>query len=79
MADENFDSSGNVTADELRLLIEGPSGWKKRRRAFRTTSRTSSPKPRHGAIDPKAIKKIMQIRKKSAKNIRKRKPSSKCI
>ncbi|MEE2917222.1 MAG: GapR family DNA-binding domain-containing protein, partial [Pseudomonadota bacterium] len=22
MADENFDSSGNVTADELRLLIE---------------------------------------------------------
>jgi uncharacterized protein (UPF0335 family) len=64
MADENFDSSGNVTADELRLLIERAERLEEEKKGISDDIKDVFAEAKARGYDPKAIKKIMAIRKK---------------
>jgi uncharacterized protein (UPF0335 family) len=64
MADENFDSSGNVTADELRLLIERAERLEEEKKGISDDIKDVFAEAKARGYDPKAIRKIMQIRKK---------------
>ena len=64
MADENFDSSGNVTADELRLLIERAERLEEEKKGIADDIKDVMAEAKSRGYDPKAIRKILSIRKK---------------
>ncbi|SUJ19239.1 Uncharacterized protein conserved in bacteria (DUF2312) [Sphingomonas paucimobilis] len=72
---EIADGAGNVTADELRLLIERAERLEEEKKGLSDDIKDVFAEAKARGYDPKAIKKIMQIRKKSGRNSRKRKRS----
>ena len=63
MADD-FDTSGNVTAEELRLLIERAERLEEEKKGISEDIADVFSEAKARGYDPKAIKKIMAIRKK---------------
>jgi len=57
-------SKGNVTADELRLLIERAERLEEEKRAISDDIKDVMAEAKSRGFDTKAIRKIMQIRKK---------------
>jgi uncharacterized protein (UPF0335 family) len=57
-------SEGNVTADELRLLIERAERLEEEKRAISDDIKDVMAEAKSRGFDTKAIRKIMQIRKK---------------
>ncbi|MFH8652304.1 DUF2312 domain-containing protein [Sphingomonas paucimobilis] len=63
MADD-FDTGGNVTAEELRLLIERAERLEEEKKGISEDIADVFSEAKARGYDPKAIKKIMAIRKK---------------
>ncbi len=61
---EIADGAGNVTADELRLLIERAERLEEEKKGLSDDIKDVFAEAKARGSDPKAIKKIMQIRKK---------------
>ncbi|WP_347337861.1 DUF2312 domain-containing protein, partial [Klebsiella pneumoniae] len=61
---EIADGAGNVTADELRLLIERAERLEEEKKGLSDDIKDVFAEAKARGYDPKAIKKIMQIRKK---------------
>lgn len=65
MADESsLGAKGNVTADELRLLIERAERLEEEKKGINDDLKDVMAEAKSRGFDTKAIKKIMQIRKK---------------
>ncbi|CAM3238539.1 MULTISPECIES: DUF2312 domain-containing protein [Sphingomonas] len=63
MADD-FDTSGNVTAEELRLLIERAERLEEEKKGISDDIKDVFAEAKARGYDPKQIRKIMVIRKK---------------
>lgn len=63
MADNEFDGSGQVAADELRLLIERAERLEEEKKGIQDDIKDVFGEAKARGYDPKAIKKIMAIRK----------------
>jgi len=61
---EIVDGAGNVTADELRLLIERAERLEEEKKGLSDDIKDVFAEAKARGYDPKAIKKIMAIRKK---------------
>ncbi len=61
---EDFDSTGNVTAEELRLLIERAERLEEEKKGISEDIKDVFAEAKARGYEPKAIKKIMAIRKK---------------
>lgn len=66
MADQiaGIDGEGNVTADELRLLIERAERLEEEKKGISDDIKDVFAEAKARGYDPKSIKKIMAIRKK---------------
>ena len=66
MADQitGIDGEGNVTADELRLLIERAERLEDEKKGISDDIKDVFAEAKARGYDPKSIKKIMAIRKK---------------
>ena len=64
MADAEFEGSGQVAADELRLLIERAERLEEEKKGIADDIKDVFGEAKARGYDPKAIKKIMSIRKK---------------
>lgn len=64
MADEETGTSGNVAADELRLLIERAERLEEEKKGIADDIKDVFAEAKARGYDPKAIRKIMSIRKK---------------
>lgn len=66
MADneKGIDGEGNVTADELRLLIERAERLEEEKKGISDDIKDVFAEAKARGYDPKSIKKIMAIRKK---------------
>ena len=62
MADD-FDTSGNVTAQELRLLIERAERLEEEKKGISEDIKDVFAEAKARGYDPKAIRKLLQIRK----------------
>lgn len=65
MADLDLGAKGNVTADELRLLIERAERLEEEKRGIADDIKDVMSEAKARGFDTKAIRKIMQIRKKT--------------
>ncbi|WP_342657114.1 DUF2312 domain-containing protein [Sphingomonas sp. NY01] len=63
MADHDIDAGGQVAADELRLLIERAERLEEEKKGIQDDIKDVFGEAKARGYDPKAIKKIMAIRK----------------
>ena len=63
MADNEFDGSGQVAADELRLLIERAERLEEEKKGISDDIKDVFAEAKARGYDPKAIRKIIAIRK----------------
>ena len=61
---DDFDTNGNVTADELRLLIERAERLEEEKKGISDDIKDVFADGKGRGYDPKAMKRIIEIRKK---------------
>ncbi|MGW8135413.1 DUF2312 domain-containing protein [Sphingomonas zeae] len=61
---DDFDTNGNVTADELRLLIERAERLEEEKKGISDDIKDVFAEGKGRGYDPKAMKRIIEIRKK---------------
>lgn len=61
---DDFDTTGNVTADELRLLIERAERLEEEKKGISDDIKDVFAEGKGRGYDPKAMKRIIEIRKK---------------
>lgn len=60
---DDFDTTGNVTAEELRLLIERAERLEEEKKGITDDIKDVFAEGKGRGYDPKAMKRIMQIRR----------------